>query len=255
MKSTILIESKTARQEYISKASILDLMKPAVPVLTKDGHSTIKQVAGWYRVSADTVKKILSRNKEEFSVDNIKTISRTDIQKIDFCEGQNVPSKVRVMTLLPKQAILRIGMLLTESSVATKVRDLLIAGEQQLSFQQKTRTMRQAEKWQIEREASKKIRHMTTDAIKGSDPSNKWVYKNYTNLIYKTIFGKDAKQLKGERGAKSNDNLRDGFTGEELIAIQSAEFTVAGLVEAGLTYHEIKVRIQNRDFFPKATAI
>lgn len=256
MKSLILIESKTARQECINKTSILDMMKPPVPVLTKDGRSTIKQVAGWYDVSDDVIKKVLTRNSEEFSVDGIKIINSITLHNLDLCEGQKVPSKTRSITLLPKQAILRIGMLLTESSVATKVRDLLIAGEHQLSFHQKTKAMREMESWQIEREAGKRIRRMTTDAIQRNVPkSDEWAYKNLTDLAYKAVFGKNAKTLRVERGAKNNDHLRDGFNETELIAVQNADFVIAGLAEAGLTYQDIKARIQNRDFWPKATAI
>lgn len=257
MKSIILIESKTARQEYIGKASILDMIKPSVPVLTTDGRSTIKQVADWYGVGETTVKSILQRNQEEFCVDGIQVYNSKDLQKLGICETQVASVKMaRKVTLLPKQAVLRIGMLLTDSQRATKVRDLLIAGEKQLSYRQKTKTVREAESWQIEREASKKVRRMTTDAIKNNvSEEDKWAFKNFTNLVYLAVFGKIAKKIREERGAKTNDNLRDGFTETELSAIQNAEFVIAGLVEAGLTYHDVKKRIQNRDFCPKAKAV
>jgi len=257
MNQFVLIESKTARQEYVNKTSILDMLKPPVPVLTKDNRSTIKQVAEFYKVSDEAIKKTLQRNQEEFSVDGIIIVSSKDFKRLELCEGQLVPHKMaRNVTLLPKQAILRVGMLLTESARATQVRDLLIAGERQLSYRQKTRAVREAEKWQVQREAGKIVRRMTTDAIKNNIPeTDRWAFKNYTNLVYKAIFGKNAKQLKTERGAKSNDSLRDGFTEVELEAILRAEFFVAGLTNAGLTYHEIKNRIQKRDFWPTAKAI
>jgi len=258
MKSIILIESKTARQEYIGKASILNTIKPPVPVLTTDGRSTIKQVAEWYGVGEETVKKILQRNRVEFSIDGIKIITAKEYKNLEFIGGQSAPLKIprNSITLLPKQAILRIGMLLTDSQRATKVRDLLIAGEKQLTYRQKTKAVREAESWKIEREASKKVRRMTTDAIKNNLPEeDKWAFKNFTNLVYLAVFGKIAKKLREERGAKTNDNLRDGFTETELSAIQNAEFVIAGLVEAGLTYHDVKKRIQKRDFWPKAKAM
>lgn len=260
MNQLIFIESKTARQEQICKTSILDMMKPPVPMLTKDGRSTIKLVTGWYEVNEATIKSILQRNEEEFSVDGIEVIRGKAIKALEIIECQDASNPRGQMqdasnlkyspsiTLLPKQAILRIGMLLTESQRATQVRDLLIAGEKQLSYRKKTKAMREAEKWQAQREGGKIVRRMTMDAIKANiPPTDNWAFKNYTNLTYKSVFGKNAKQLKVERGAKDNDVLRDGFTEAELELTQRAEFMVAGLVVAGLGYHDVKNRIQELD--------
>ena len=247
MNQIILIESKAARQEYMSKTSILDMMKPPVPVLTKDGRSTINQISEWYGVTKNAIDIILNRNKNEFSVDGIEVISAKKYKNMEFIECQTDTLKLprNSITLLPKQAILRIGMLLTESPKATQVRDLLIAGEQQLSYRKKTRAIREAEKWQAQREGGKIVRRMTMDAIKSNIPeTDKWAFKNFTNLAYKSVFGKNAKQLKVERGAKDNDKLRDGLTEIELELTQRAEFVVAGLVVAGLGYREVKKRIQ-----------
>lgn len=65
-------------------------------------------------------------------------------------------------------------------------------------------------------------------------------------LIYKSIFGKDAKHLREEYGNSKQDELRDFFNPEELQQVQKAEMLVSGLVEYGWGYDEIKDFILNR---------
>lgn len=61
-----------------------------------------------------------------------------------------------------------------------------------------------------------------------------------TNLIYKSIFGKDAKHLREEYGITKKDNLRDYFSEDELKAVQSAEMLVSSLIDYGWGYEQIK---------------
>ena len=72
------------------------------------------------------------------------------------------------------------------------------------------------------------------------------VYSTYTNLIYKSIFGKSARQLREGYGIGTKENLRDFFTQEELKQVQSAEMLVSSLVDYGWGYEDIKDFILNR---------
>jgi len=231
------------------------LGKP-VPVLTKDGRSTNKQVAGFYEVHLDAIKSILRRNKEEFSVDGIAVIPARDYKKLEFIEGQLDTLKLprNSITLLPKQAILRIGMLLTESKLATKLRDILVKGEQEMTYKQKTRAVREAEKWEAQREAGKLVRKSFADIIQlyiPESPGKKWKYKQFTELIYKNLFGQVAKALHLSRGASDNDSLRDGFSADELKAVERAETSVSGLIMSGDSYKVIKEKIKFVNFWIK----
>lgn len=62
----------------------------------------------------------------------------------------------------------------------------------------------------------------------------------YTNLIYRTLFGKTAKELEQEYGVKAKENLRDFFTGEDLAKVQSMEMLVSSLINCGWGYEQIK---------------
>ncbi|OPX87001.1 MAG: hypothetical protein A4E53_02656 [Pelotomaculum sp. PtaB.Bin104] len=252
----ILVESKTARQQMIQKISVLDMLGKPVPVLTKDGRSTIKQIAEFYEVHLDAIVSILRRNKDEFSVDGITVISAKEYKKLDIidCQVDSLKLPRNSITLLPKQAILRIGMLLTESKLATKLRDTLVKGEQEMTYKQKTRAIREAEKWEAQREAGKMVRKSFADTIElyiPESPNKKWKYKQFTDLIYKNLFGQVAKELRLSRGASDNDSLRDGFSVDELNAVGRAETFVSGLIMSGDSYDTIKTKIKFVNFWAK----
>lgn len=103
------------------------------------------------------------------------------------------------------------------------------------------------QQWQIERDKGVVIRHILTDTIKmkiSESPNKKFAYPNYTNLIYRTLFGKNAKELEQEYGVKAKENLRDFFTGEDLAKVQSAEMLVSSLINCGWGYEQIKSFVQ-----------
>lgn len=107
----------------------------------------------------------------------------------------------------------------------------------------KGRIQVERQQWQIERDKGVVIRHILTDTIKmkiADSPNKRFAYPNYTNLIYRTLFGKTAKELEKEYGLKSRESLRDFFTGDDLARVQSAEMLVSSLINCGWGYPEIK---------------
>lgn len=95
----------------------------------------------------------------------------------------------------------------------------------------------------VERQKGITVRHIVTDMIKQSRENERMhghAYSLYTDMIYKSLFGKSAKQFREEFGLKKTDPLRDCFTAEELKAIQSKEMLVSGLIECGWGYDQIK---------------
>lgn len=99
------------------------------------------------------------------------------------------------------------------------------------------------QQWQIERDKGVVIRHILTDTIKmkiADSPHKRFAYPNYTNLIYRTLFGKTAKELEQECGVKARENLRDYFTENALAQVQSMEMLVSSLIGCGWGYEKIK---------------
>lgn len=61
------------------------------------------------------------------------------------------------------------------------------------------------------------IPHILTDTIKmkvSDGPHKKFMYPNYTKLIYKTIFGKTFKELQKEFDVKGKESIREYLTTE-----------------------------------------
>lgn len=102
----------------------------------------------------------------------------------------------------------------------------------------------------IEREKGIAVRQSLTKALQQSTENERMhghAYSAYTNCIYKVLFGKNANQLREERGADRNRSLRDYFTEEELNAIQTMERLVSSLIDCGWGYDKIKEFIKKNN--------
>ena len=94
-----------------------------------------------------------------------------------------------------------------------------------------------------EREKGIAVRQALTKAIQQSSENERMhghAYSTYTDIVYKVVFGKTAKQLREEYGITKKDNLRDYFNSDEISKVQSVEMIVSGLVNCGWGYDEIK---------------
>jgi Rha family phage regulatory protein len=94
-----------------------------------------------------------------------------------------------------------------------------------------------------ERDKGIAVRQALTNALKESQENERMhghAYSTYTDMVYRTLLGKTAKQLREEKGISTKDNLRDFLTEEELKAVQSKEMLVSGLVDCGWGYSQIR---------------
>ena len=99
---------------------------------------------------------------------------------------------------------------------------------------------------QTEREIGIVAHQAFTKAIKENGRMHGHAYSLYTNIVYKTIFGKNAKQLREEYGITKQEDLRDCFSLEELERVKSIEMIASGLVNCGWGYDEVKDFITNQ---------
>jgi len=102
----------------------------------------------------------------------------------------------------------------------------------------------------IEREKGIAVRQSLTKALQQSTEDTRMhghAYSNYTNCIYKELFGMSAVQLREHYGISKKDSLRDCFSQEELRAVQSMERLVSGLVDCGWEYNQVKEFIQKNN--------
>ena len=245
-KELIYTESKTLRNETLNSISydFLDKIK-VIPYLTEDMVVTVQQAANYYECSMDTIKTLIKRNRDEFEDDGMTVLKGQELKnfKEDLGVGSNEPSLAYAssLTLLTKRSLLRIGMLMTSNLLATKIRNYL------LNIEEKTEIDRKS--WAIQREVGIIERKRMTSAISRYIPESKhkkFAYPNYTNMIYKIIFGCDAKTLREERKVKTNDALRDSFSETELKKVEEVETIVTGLISMDFTYKQIEEMLKER---------
>lgn len=255
-KELAFTESQTLRNEAIENtdADFLEKIK-AIPYLTNDMVMSIDQIANYYECSKDTVSTIIKRNKDEFVKDGMIVLKGEELKefKSKIIGSSSIEPNLKSietspsLTLLSKRSLLRVGLIMTNNAFATKIRNYLLNIEETASIEDKQKA--------IAREAGKIIRDQMESSIARFIPyskNKKFAYPNYTNLIYKVIFGKDAKTLKAERNVKSSGLLRDYFTKEELKLVEEVEHVTSAFIIVGQTYNQIKEQLEitykNRNF-------
>lgn len=100
---------------------------------------------------------------------------------------------------------------------------------------------------QIAKLDRKPIRESLTDGIKAlpETPHKTMWYKHYTDLIYRTVTGKTAKQLREDRSAPPKATASDYMTAGEIEAVTRMENRVAVMLEMGMDYQQIKAALGN----------
>lgn len=91
----------------------------------------------------------------------------------------------------------------------------------------------------MERHYGKQVRKSMTDVIKELGISSHY-YKHYTDLVYKTALGFNAKQLREARQVAKKASPLDFLTTEEIEAVNQREQQVATLLTLKIDYETIK---------------
>lgn len=146
-----VISDRSMRDKCVGHYEVLEKVKKLLLIPTLDVMTT-EQVADYYEVEYDAIKKVCQRSKDELISDGMY------IEKMEsFLKGQNVSFQKernkailrydngitfsvtnRGLKVFPRRAILRIGMLLRDSVVAKEIRTQLLNIEEKTSNATKT---------------------------------------------------------------------------------------------------------------------
>ena len=151
------------------------------------------------------------------------------IQREDFKLTAGFAKKLSIMSKSPK---------------GEQARNYFIGCEQALA-----RLAEQKHRTELERAKGIAVRQALTKAIQQSNENDRMhghAYSTYTDVVYKSLFGKTAKQFREELGISKKDNLRDYFAEEDLQKIQNAEMLVSSLMGYGWGYSDIKEFIMSK---------
>lgn len=118
-----LVESKEEREKYITKDYVLDKVK-ALILLPDNTNVTTEMVANYYEVTEEVIRQLIVRNNDELLSDGLKVLTGKELSDIkSLCQ---IKSRAKSLTIIPRRAILRIGMLLRDSEIAKQVRTYLL---------------------------------------------------------------------------------------------------------------------------------
>lgn len=129
----VLVESKAMRDSSMANLDhemSLEVLNKAkalmMAVWRGTGAATTEQLAEYYEVPVDTVKKVLTRSKQELESDGLQVVKGKDLKdardKLSLASEITISSKTSQNAIWTPRAALRLGMLLNKSEVARQVR-------------------------------------------------------------------------------------------------------------------------------------
>ena len=147
-----IISDRSMRDKCVGHYEVLERVKELL-LLPDTDLMSINQVADYYEVSTDYVKALYGSNREEIDSDGTKILPRdfydgsvknpTSVKEqtkvtYTFDDGQVISINNRGLKAFSKRAVLRIGMILQQSSVAREVRTQLLNIEEKTLEEVKT---------------------------------------------------------------------------------------------------------------------
>ena len=128
MQSIVLLEDKNLRAKNLDRIDVLEKVGTLLLLPNKE-VATTKQVSEFFEVPLSTIKMAINEHKTELENNGLFILKGTKLKefKASFDSQYNGLSKInRELMLLPKRAILNIGMLLRDSEVAKRLREALL---------------------------------------------------------------------------------------------------------------------------------
>ncbi|MFD2613568.1 ORF6C domain-containing protein [Paenibacillus gansuensis] len=125
-KSDALIESKSLRETVIERVDALEKVKKLI-MLPGDIHASVEMVSEYFEVSRKAIDSLIFDNRDELSIDGVRVLRGDELFSLK--EMGLIGKTASSFTIIPRRAILRIGMLLRDSQVARAIRDYLLESE------------------------------------------------------------------------------------------------------------------------------
>lgn len=195
-----------------------------------EGFTTAKRLYSWLEMDSSHY----SRWCKKYILDNPFAEVGVDYSPLKASKGRgNFADDYKISSALAKKLSMQ-----QRTERGEQARNYFIGCEQAL-----VRLAEQKHRTELERAKGIAVRQALTKAIQQSNENDRMhghAYSTYTDVIYKSLFGKTAKQFRDELGITKKDNLRDYFSEEDLQKVQNAEMLVSSLIGYGWGYSDIK---------------
>lgn len=133
VKSEALVESRSLREQYVNNTEVLEKVK-LLSMLPDNQHVTVEMAANYYEVRKNTIEALIFDHGDELLSDGLKKLKGPELKEYKLTHLLKVSSskyrRINSLTLIPRRALLRIGMMLRDSEVARAVRDYLLNTEE-----------------------------------------------------------------------------------------------------------------------------
>ena len=205
---------------------------------------TKKMVADFYEVDERTIERLLEEHSEELKHNGYVLSKGKQLKefKLQFAPVINVGSKTTRLGLFSFRTVLNVGMLLTESEVAKKVRarilDIVISTiNKRAGGGTKYINTRDIDFVTAAIEEDNYRKNFTAAVGRCVHGHKNYKYAQITDLIYQAIFKEKAGEYRAILRLDRSDNVRRTFYAEVLRCISSFENGIGYAIEA-----EFKVR-------------
>lgn len=134
-KSDAFIESKSLRESVIKHTEVLDKVKK-LSLLPDDVNASVELVTDYFEVGKKAIQSLIIDHREELESNGVRVLKGDELTSLK--EMGIIGKTSSAFTIIPRRAILNIGMLLRDSEVAKQIRTYLLNLEEVSSKQERT---------------------------------------------------------------------------------------------------------------------
>ena len=191
---------------------------------------TKKMVADFYEVEERTIERYLEKHSDELAANGYVLCKGKHLKelKLQFATVINVGSKTTQLGLFNFRSFLDMGMLLTESEKAKKVRSLILdfvitTINEKTGGGTKYINRRDVHYLPAAITEENYRKNLTSAINQYVDGHPTYKYPQITDFIYKAVFKENAKEYREVLKLDSKDNVRHTLYSEVLLVISSFE--------------------------------
>ena len=191
---------------------------------------TKKMVADFYEVEERTIERYLEKHSDELAANGYVLCKGKHLKelKLQFAPVINVGSKTTQLGLFNFRSFLDMGMLLTESEKAKKVRSLILdfvitTINEKTGGGTKYINRRDVHYLPAAITEENYRKNLTSAINQYVDEHPTYKYPQITDFIYKAVFKENAKEYREVLKLDSKDNVRHTLYSEVLLVISSFE--------------------------------
>ena len=205
---------------------------------------TKKMVADFYEVEERTIERYLEKHSDELAANGYVLCKGKHLKelKLQFAPVINVGSKTTQLGLFNFRSFLDMGMLLTESEKAKKVRSLILdfvitTINEKTGGGTKYINRRDVHYLPAAITEENYRKNLTSAINQYVDGHPTYKYPQITDFIYKAVFKENAKEYREVLKLDSKDNVRHTLYSEVLLVISSFENGVGAALSERFKEH------------------